>query len=164
MAAAIKQLRQDCGLTQVDFAVALGLTPASIYRYEVGTTRPSPKTLSKLRSFAADHDNRAAEHIFNRAIHLDVGLSQVAIPFAFTDQVFEIFEAHATSLTHQELVLVLAFIQLLADRTKRDQSVYNALRALLIPYMVQAEKNLKGVLFTESAPGKTEPSTTKKKS
>jgi transcriptional regulator with XRE-family HTH domain len=143
---AIRQLRQGSGLTQVEFAQALGLAPASIYRYEAGTTKPSPKTLVTLRNFAAEHENRAAEHMFNRALHIHAGISNLELPLMPTDQVFEVLEAHASGLSLEDLSLVLAFIHLLADRASGNQSVYNALRALLAPYIGQAEKNLKGLL------------------
>ncbi len=44
----IRELRQRLGLTQFQLAVRLGVTLATIQRWEAGTARPSPLAVEKL--------------------------------------------------------------------------------------------------------------------
>jgi len=45
---AIRKYRQKAGLTQAQLAIALGLAPTSIYRYEAGVSMPDVGALQKL--------------------------------------------------------------------------------------------------------------------
>jgi transcriptional regulator with XRE-family HTH domain len=167
LAATIKRLRQDAGLTQVDFAAGLKITPASVYRYEAATTRPSRQTLAKLHRFAIEHNDYSAERIFSRALHGVFRSSgtgkEIELFYGLSNPAFEIFQAHARTLSDQDLITVLALIQLLADRKQPNQTVFNALRALLQPYMGQAEKDLKGVLSDQPDPKGAESEEAKRK-
>ncbi len=46
----IRELREDSGLTQLQLAVKIGVTPASIYNWESGRYQPRIKQLRDLAS------------------------------------------------------------------------------------------------------------------
>jgi transcriptional regulator with XRE-family HTH domain len=56
----IRQMRTELGLTQSDFATLLGVTLASVYRYESGKTIPKPAALQSLASQAVHTNNAKA--------------------------------------------------------------------------------------------------------
>lgn len=53
----IRALRARLGLTQVEFAHALGVTPATVSRWENGTAAPSKLALAMLRRKAEGRDD-----------------------------------------------------------------------------------------------------------
>lgn len=48
----IRQLREDRGLSQQDFATKLGVSVQTVHRWETGKSRPSRLALAKLRELA----------------------------------------------------------------------------------------------------------------
>ncbi len=50
----IRELRRRLGLTQFQLAVRLGVTLATIQRWEAGTSKPSPLALEKLSHWQAE--------------------------------------------------------------------------------------------------------------
>ena len=59
---AIRALRKDCLLTQVDFASALGVAPASVYRWEASTSNPDFELVIALWALAAKHRSATATY------------------------------------------------------------------------------------------------------
>jgi len=49
----IRQLRRRAGLTQEDFAHAIGVRAREIGRWEKGTSSPAPMARKRLKAFAA---------------------------------------------------------------------------------------------------------------
>jgi DNA-binding XRE family transcriptional regulator len=135
----IRNLRRDCKLTQVEFAHALGVTPASVYRYEAGTTSPSTDTLFKLYNMASERSHGPSEHVFHRVMQgrsfsIPAGMPAASGP--------ALLQAQATQLSDQQLALVLALMRLLSDSTQSEKAVYTVLRALVEPYLPQADADL----------------------
>lgn len=54
----IKEVRQELGLTQEQFAVKLGVTFPTVNRWENLKTKPSPLALQKLRKLMIIHQKR----------------------------------------------------------------------------------------------------------
>ncbi len=54
----IKEVRQELGLTQEQFAVKLGVTFPTVNRWENLKTKPSPLALQKLRKLMITHQKR----------------------------------------------------------------------------------------------------------
>ena len=52
----IKAIRQKCLLSQEAFAKELGVSFATVNRWESGKTRPTYKTLKLIRSYCVLHD------------------------------------------------------------------------------------------------------------
>ena len=50
----IRQLRRRSGLTQEDFAQAIGVRTREIGRWEKGSNSPGPMARERLRAFAAE--------------------------------------------------------------------------------------------------------------
>src|ERR1700733_9197058 len=108
----IRNLRRDCKLTQVEFAHALGVTPASIYRYEAGSTSPSTDTLFKLYKMASERSHGPSEYVFHQVMQ---GRSPSMPAIAPADSAVALLQAQATQLSEQQLALVLALMRLLSD-------------------------------------------------
>jgi DNA-binding XRE family transcriptional regulator len=136
----IRNLRRDCKMTQVEFAHALGVTPASVYRYEAGTTSPSTDTLFKLYKMASERAHGPSEHVFHQVMQ---GRSYSMPVGAPGDSGPAVLQAQATQLSEQQLVLVLALMRLLSDAEQSEKSIYTVLRAIVEPYLSQADADLK---------------------
>jgi DNA-binding transcriptional regulator YiaG len=46
----IKKIRKELGLTQLEFAIKLGVTPATVNRWERGRNLPSKLAIAKIKS------------------------------------------------------------------------------------------------------------------
>jgi transcriptional regulator with XRE-family HTH domain len=57
----IKRIRHVTGMTQVELANELGITPTSVYRYEAGTSKPNISVLRGLLAYAAQKPDLADE-------------------------------------------------------------------------------------------------------
>jgi transcriptional regulator with XRE-family HTH domain len=136
----IRNLRRDCKMTQVEFAHALGVTPASVYRYEAGTTSPSTDTLFKLYKLASEHAHGPSEHAFHQIMQ---ERSHSIPALAPANAGIALLQAQATQLSEQQLALVLALMRLLSDSTQSEKAVYTVLRALVESYLPQAIADLK---------------------
>ena len=52
----IKEIRQKCFLSQEAFAKALGVSFATVNRWETGKTKPTYKTMKLIDDFCKKHD------------------------------------------------------------------------------------------------------------
>ena len=139
----IRDFRRAAGLTQAQFAVAVGVASTSVYRYEAGLSEPDLGTLQKLYIFADMKSDERAKTFFFRALQRKSGLDQVqfgsslsaqnmGLPAHLKDVVFQ-----GKTLNPREQLLVRAFV--LMTRNNTDESSEKMLRVLLDPRMKQAK-------------------------
>jgi len=142
----IRDFRRAAGLTQAQFAVAVGIASTSVYRYEAGLSEPDLGTLQKLYIFANLKNDERAKTFFLGALQRKSGLDQVqfgsslsaqnvAIPALLKDVAFQ-----GKTLNPREQLLVRAFV--LMTRNNTDESSEKMLRVLLDPWMKQAKAEL----------------------
>jgi transcriptional regulator with XRE-family HTH domain len=80
----IRELRNSLGLTQVQFASEVGITPTTVYRYEAGTNTPTNDILASILKFAVGKQalnsvQSLAEELASRsALYLFDGIAQTA--------------------------------------------------------------------------------------
>jgi transcriptional regulator with XRE-family HTH domain len=135
-------------MTQVEFAAGVGITPASVYRYEVATADPSAETLLKLLKFANAKNDAPAEFIFKNAYYERTG----GWPFKTEDLINKdshssrppvmFLQALAAGLEDEDLAVLYATIALLKEKPKNDTAL-NVLRTILAPFLPRAETELR---------------------
>lgn len=132
LADAIKALRKHCSLTQVDFAVALNVAPASIHRWEAGTSSPEFEMIVSLWSFAVQHGSPTsryfAEFLVSRTDAIKPLFNAAQLPE------LKAIEKEIAELDIAERQLVLALVNLL--KRKSDETAIRGIRALLEPWSV----------------------------
>jgi transcriptional regulator with XRE-family HTH domain len=74
MAEEIREFRKSVGLTQAQFATAVGITPTTVYRYEAGTNAPTNDVLAKILQFAVKQQSLKAVQIFGKVLGERSGL------------------------------------------------------------------------------------------
>jgi transcriptional regulator with XRE-family HTH domain len=74
IAAEIREFRKSVGLTQAQFANAVGITPTTVYRYEAGTNIPTNDVLAKILQFAVKQQSLKAVQIFGKLLGERSGL------------------------------------------------------------------------------------------
>jgi len=127
---AIRALRKDCLLTQVDFASALGVAPASVYRWEAGTSNPDFELVIALWSLAAKH--RSATATFFEEF-LGGRIDAIKPLFAATQApVVEALDSAIANLSPDQQQLVFAFVAMLKDN--QDPTATQMMRLLLEPW------------------------------
>lgn len=52
---AIKEIRQQCLMSQTDFANAIGVSFSTVNRWEKGKTLPTYKAMKNIENFCAQH-------------------------------------------------------------------------------------------------------------
>jgi DNA-binding XRE family transcriptional regulator len=132
LAGAIKALRKHCSLTQVEFAVALKVAPASIHRWEAGTSSPEFEMIVSLWSFAIQHGSPTSRYFADFL----VSRTDAIKPLFHAAQLPELkaIEKEIVQLDVSERQLVLALISLL--KQKSDETAIRGIRALLEPWSV----------------------------
>lgn len=132
LADAIKALRKHCSLTQVDFAVALNVAPASIHRWESGTSSPEFEMIVSLWSFAVEHGSPTSRYF----AEFLVSRTDAIKPLFHAAQLPELraIEKEIAELGVTERQLVLALVNLL--KQKSDETAIRGIRALLEPWSV----------------------------
>jgi DNA-binding XRE family transcriptional regulator len=130
MSDAIRALRKDCLLTQVDFASALGVAPASVYRWEAGTSNPDFELVIGLWSLAAKHRSATAtffeEFLGDRIDAIKPLFAAAKAP------VVEALDSAIADLSSDQYQLVLAFIEML--KNNKDETATQMMRLLLEPW------------------------------
>lgn len=132
LADAIKALRKHCSLTQVEFAVALNVAPASIHRWEAGTSSPEFEMIVSLWSFAIQHGSPTSRYF----AEFLVSRTDAIKPLFHAAQLPELkaIEKEIAQLDVSERQLVLALVSLLKQRS--DETAIRGIRALLEPWSV----------------------------
>jgi DNA-binding XRE family transcriptional regulator len=130
LADAIKALRKHCSLTQVDFAVALNVAPASIHRWEAATSSPEFEMIVSLWSFAVQRGSPTSRYFADFL----VSRTDAIKPLFNAAQLPELkaIEKEIAELDVAERQLVLALVNLL--KRKSDETAIRGIRALLEPW------------------------------
>jgi transcriptional regulator with XRE-family HTH domain len=144
---AIRELRRTAGLTQAQLAVAIGIAPTSIYRYEAGLTKPDVRTVQKLFVFADKHQDEVAKSFFREELEgsgdlIITGREGSALRLGVKDQGPSSLEWTVGSqpLTPQEQILAIAFVLML--RNNADESSEKKMMKLLLDPWMKAAKDL----------------------
>ena len=138
LAAAVKKLREESGLTQVQLANRLGIAPTSVYRYEAGSSAPDLKLVQKLLALAVKLRLPTATKDLSEALS-----ERTAIDLSLQRELDErqgFIDSAMTRLRPHEQVLVMAFIKML--REKKDDVTDRITRALLEPFITAAEEEM----------------------
>ncbi|MFZ0592890.1 MAG: helix-turn-helix transcriptional regulator [Bryobacteraceae bacterium] len=132
-------MREDCSMTQVDLANALGIAPASVYRYESGTSTPNADVLYRLSRFAMERDVRYA-HDFHQALSQR---TQGLAPFAYDEELLErqnVVDRATAALRADQQLIVLALVKML--RENEDKTAERVLNLVLEPWIAQAKAEM----------------------
>jgi transcriptional regulator with XRE-family HTH domain len=141
---AIRDLRRRAGLTQAQLAVAIGLAPTSIYRYEAGLTEPDLRTIQKLFVFADKQQDQIAKGLFKREIQengdvIITGTEGSAVRLEVKGRPPSLAQLKVghQPLTPREQILAIALILML--RNNLDESSEKMMKLLLDPWMKVAK-------------------------
>lgn len=144
---AIRELRRTAGLTQAQLAVAIGIAPTSIYRYEAGLTKPDLRTVQKLFVFADKHRDDAAKSFFRAELEGSGDLiitgregSAVRVGVRVQSPSSSEWKVGSQPLTPQEQILAIAFVLML--RNNADESSEKKMMTLLLDPWMKAAKDL----------------------
>jgi DNA-binding XRE family transcriptional regulator len=134
---AIRALRKHCSMTQVEFAAALHVAPASIHRWEAGTSSPEVEMILSLWSFAIEHGSATskyfAEFLASRTDAIRPLFEAAQLPAV------RALEKQIASLAVDQRQLVLAFIQMLKQNS--DETADRVIRLLLEPWKASQSEN-----------------------
>lgn len=143
----IREFRRKAGLTQAQLAVAIGIAPTSIYRYEAGMTKPDLRTIQKLYVFADQQQNDIAKSIFKDELEEGGGLVITGTEGSVLRMKIKDSPAGAAPLkvgnqvlNLREQLLATAFVLML--RNNVDESSEKMMRLLLEPWMKAAKEQL----------------------
>jgi transcriptional regulator with XRE-family HTH domain len=144
LGSAIRELRRAVGFTQAQLAVAIGIAPTSVYRYEAGMTKPDLRTVQKLFIFADQHQNEVAKKIFRGELEDDGTLvitgtegSSLKMGIKDTGSSGDSFAVGKQALSPRERLLATAFVLMM--RNNLDESSEKMMRLLLEPWMKAAK-------------------------
>jgi DNA-binding XRE family transcriptional regulator len=144
---AIRKYRRDIGLTQAQLAVALGIAPTSIYRYEAGTSTPDVGALQKLYLHSEHQQNNEAKKLFYDALTDKVGLGlslgnqgDGASPNGGPSGSIRHVIVQGRPLTPREQLLAVALVIML--RNNLNESSDKMMQILLEPWMKAAKDDL----------------------
>jgi DNA-binding XRE family transcriptional regulator len=130
MCDAIRALRKDCSLTQVDFASALGVAPASVYRWEAGTSNPDFELVIGLWALSAKHRSATAtffeEFLGDRIDAIKPLFAAAKAPVVVA------LDSSIADLPPDQHQLVLAFIEML--KNNKDETASQMMHLLLQPW------------------------------
>lgn len=130
-AVAIKRLRKDLSLTQLDLAREVEITPTSVYRYEAGTSVPNIETLSRLCDLAREKASPLVSLQFGRLLWARVGPRDKS-EVRDAARGLSISQAQELLAPEQRL-LAMAFIKML--RESSDATAERVFAVLLEPWI-----------------------------
>jgi transcriptional regulator with XRE-family HTH domain len=136
---AIRNLRRELGLTQVQFAAELGITPTSVYRYEVGSSVPTSDILVKILQRAVDRQLPTLVQDLTDAIAKRTGLNLFEGEHLSSETPF--IRALST-LRLEKQMLVMAVVSMLLE--SEDSTDTRVLEALLVPWIPKAKEMFGG--------------------
>jgi transcriptional regulator with XRE-family HTH domain len=127
---AIRALRKDLSMTQVEFAGILGVAPASVHRWEAGTSAPDFEMIISLWSLAVEHGSAIsihfAEFLSGRANAMRPLFKAAQAPS------IQALDDEIASLSPDQNQLAHAFIHMLKHNT--DATTEQIVRFLLEPW------------------------------
>ena len=136
VSSAIRNLRKDCSMTQVEFAAALGVVPTSIHRWEAGSSIPEFEMVISLWSLAIERGSATskefADFLLSRTSAIQPLFDAVQLPD------IKALDQTVASLSVDQRRLVLAFIEMLRYNT--DQTANEVMRLLLEPWRQRVSK------------------------
>jgi DNA-binding XRE family transcriptional regulator len=136
VASAIKKLRDDLDLTQVQLANSLGITPTSIYRYEAEASTPDAATAAMLWNFALQNGSSSAID-FSEMLANMIEPLRPFLEAASADQE-KLLQSTGIQLKPDDRILVMALIKMLQGPAP-DQTITKVLSLLLEPWKEQAK-------------------------
>jgi transcriptional regulator with XRE-family HTH domain len=151
VASAIRQLRRELGLSQVQLANAIGITPTSIYRYEAGTSGPDAQLLAALWNLAINHKSASATYFSELLGNLLPPLLPLLQAASVAQEA--LIDSVAILLPLDDRVLVMALIDML--KSKPGDSVLHRRMILLVlePWLESARaKFANGIKESLEAP------------
>ncbi len=132
IAAAIRQLRHDLGLTQVQLAVEVGITPTTVYRYEAATNTPTNDILAKILQFAVKKQSLGAVQTLAEILASRTGLNM----FGSDMQSETPFLRSLASLRLEKRLLIMAALFMLQEDA--DQTAIRVFEHLVEPWKAKA--------------------------
>ena len=130
---AIRALRKDCSMTQVEFAAALSVAPASIHRWESGTSVPEFEMIVSLWSFAVERGSSTSRDF---AEFLSARTEAIRPLFEAAEQpAIKALESEVGMLSIDQRQLVSALIRMLKQNT--DETADRVIRFVLEPWKTQ---------------------------
>ena len=132
---AIREFRKELGLTQVQFAAELAMTPTTIYRYEAGTNTPTNDVLAKILQLAVKNQSLAAvqklaEHLAKRS-----GFSMFAPEGGSSSSAFL---SAVSNLRLERRILIMAAV--LMEKEGTDQTALRVFETLVKPWIAKASE------------------------
>lgn len=117
-------------MTQMEFAAALGVAPASVHRWEAGTSNPDFELAVSLWSLAIEHGSATSRHF---AEFLAGRVEAIRPLFAAAQApIVEAVDSAIANLPPDQLQLVLALIEML--KSNKDKTADQMLHLLLDPW------------------------------
>lgn len=130
MSIVIRTLRKDCGMTQVEFAAALHIAPASVHRWESGTSNPDFELAVSLWALANQYGSSTSKHF---AEFLAGRVDAIKPLFAAAQApIVQALDSALADLSPDHLHLVLALIEML--KNNKDKTSDQMLHFLLDPW------------------------------
>jgi transcriptional regulator with XRE-family HTH domain len=137
---AVKKFRLECGQTQVEFAVALGMAPTSIHRYEAGSSVPDFPVLKKLLDYALKRKNASAQEIFLAEVGKRMGLQSEGLDASLLPSIgpdpLSALEIEGQPLSNDERLKIVGLVLLL--RHSSDPTTKSVVDAVLKPWLDRA--------------------------
>lgn len=128
---AIRALRTEVGITQVDFAAELGITPTSVYRYEAGISIPTSDILAKILQYAVDKQSPQAVQDLSEEIAKRTGLNLLESHHLSSDAPF--IRALGTLRLEKRMLVMAAVAMLVSGPDPTETRIFEALLAPWIP-------------------------------
>lgn len=128
---AIRGLRKDSGLTQVEFAAALKVAPTSIHRWEAGSGVPEFEMVVALWSLAIERGSSTSREFADFLISRTDAIKPLFDAKALPE--IKALDSEITSLPVEQRQLALAFVRMLKQNT--DQVTDRIIRTILEPWM-----------------------------
>lgn len=117
-------------MTQVEFAAAVGVAPASVHRWEAGASAPDFEMVVSLWSFAIEHGSATskyfAEFLSSRANAMRPLFKAAQLP------AIQALDSEIASLSPDQHQLALAFVHLLKHNT--DTTTEEIVNFILEPW------------------------------
>lgn len=127
---AIRRLRKDSGMTQVEFAAALKVAPTSIHRWEAGTGIPEFEMVVSLWSLANERGSPTSKEFSDFLISRTEAIRPLFQAKELPD--IQALDQEIAALPVEHRQLAFAFVQMLKQNT--DDITDKIVRVILEPW------------------------------
>lgn len=127
---AIRNLRKDSGMTQVEFAAALGVAPTSIHRWEAGSSSPEFEMVVSLWSLAVDRGSPTSKQFAQFLVSRTDAIRPLFDAKELPD--IKALDSDIATLSAEHRHLAFAFVRMLKHNT--DETTDKLVRVLLEPW------------------------------